>query len=161
LMRGASRLPTVSCVRKKSLYSGDSSDMGCTQIRSGSTSSTSSMNGRNWRPTRATRSMFSRDFVWRLLHDNKKLYAEAPTHLQQWHSPLPCWLRSSMATCVDTLALARLRPSCRAVPDLDRIAVAIPELSGKIAGAIDTDLSAQGMRDMTKGLVTRRRGTIP
>jgi len=29
LMRGASRLPSVGCVRKKSLYSGDSSDMGC------------------------------------------------------------------------------------------------------------------------------------
>ena len=66
-----------------------------------------------------------------------------------------------MATCGDTLALARLRPSCRAVPDLGRIAVGIPELSVKIAGAIDTDLSAHGMRDMTKGLVTRRRGTIP
>ena len=66
-----------------------------------------------------------------------------------------------MATCVDTLALARLRPSCRAVPDLGRIAVTIPELSVKIAGAIDSDLSAHGMRDMTKGLVTRRRGTIP
>ena len=71
MTRDASRIASVSCVRKKSLYSGDSSDMGCTAIRSGSTSSTSSMNGRNWRPTRATRSMFSRDFVWRLLHDNK------------------------------------------------------------------------------------------
>jgi hypothetical protein len=49
----------------------------------------------------------------------------------------------------------------QAVPNLDRIAVAIPELSGKVAGAIDTDLSAHGMRDMTKGFVTRRRGTIP
>ena len=91
----------------------------------------------------------------------QKLYAEAPTHLQQWHSPLPYWLRSSMATCGDTLALARLRPSCRAIPDPGRIAVNIPELSVKVAGAIDTDLSAHGMRDMTKGFVTRRRGTIP
>ena len=51
--------------------------------------------------------------------------------------------------------------SRQAVPDLGRIAVAIPELAGKIAGAIDTDLSAHCMRDLTKGLVTRRRGTIP
>ena len=51
--------------------------------------------------------------------------------------------------------------SRQAVPDLGRIAVTIPELSVKIAGAIDSDLSAHGMRDMTKGFVTRRRGTIP
>src|SRR5690349_4772086 len=101
--------------------------MDCTPIRSGSTSSTSSMNGRNWRPTRLHDPCLA-DFVWRLLHDNKKLYAEAPTHLQQWHSPLPYWLRSSMATCGDTLALARLR--CRAVPDLGRIAVRYPGTVG-------------------------------
>jgi hypothetical protein len=35
MTRDASRIASVSCVRKKSLYSGDSSDMGCTRDKVG------------------------------------------------------------------------------------------------------------------------------
>ena len=31
----------------------------------------------------------------------------------------------------------------------------------KMAGGVDTDLRTHGVRDMTQGLVTRKRGTNP
>jgi hypothetical protein len=46
--------------------------------------------------------------------------------------------------------------SCRSSYSLYRRSMAV-----KMADAIDTDLSAHGVRDMTKGLVTRKIGTNP
>ena len=46
--------------------------------------------------------------------------------------------------------------SCRSSYSLYRRSMAV-----KMAGGVDTDLRTHGVRDMTQGLVTRKRGTNP